>query len=69
MQFLRRPEVVKKTGLSYPTIWRKERAGDFPRRRRLGPNAVAWVDDEIDAWIKSRLAVVPSPTATTSLTT
>lgn len=57
MQFLRRKEVVRRTGLSYPTLWRKERAGEFPARRRLGPNSVAWVDSEVDAWMAERTRV------------
>jgi prophage regulatory protein len=35
-------------------FWRMERAGLFPRRRRLGPNSVAWVAEEVDDWIKAR---------------
>ena len=55
MKFLRRPEVCKRTGLSYPTIWRQERAGAFPARRSLGPNSVGWLEHEIDMWIESRV--------------
>ena len=51
MKFIRLREVEERTGLSDTTIWRYKRAGNFPQRRRLGPNAVAWVDDEIEQWI------------------
>jgi prophage regulatory protein len=54
MKFLRRNEVCERTGLSYPTIWRRERAGAFPARRSLGPNSVGWLEHEVDKWIKSR---------------
>jgi prophage regulatory protein len=54
MKFIRRRQLTEKTGLSYPTLWRKERSGDFPRRRRLGPNSVAWIETEVDEWMKSR---------------
>jgi prophage regulatory protein len=50
---MRLDEVVKATGLSSVTIWRRERDGNFPKRRRLGPNAVGWRSDEIEAWIES----------------
>jgi prophage regulatory protein len=69
MQMLRRREVVRRTGLSYPTIYRYERAGNFPARRRLGPNVVAWLDSEIDNWIKSRRAVAQPPASMTSAAT
>jgi prophage regulatory protein len=54
MKFLRRSEVCEKTGLSYPTLWRYERAGNFPARRSLGPNSVGWLEHEINKWIESR---------------
>lgn len=56
-RMMRLPEVEAATGLSATTIWRYERDGEFPRRRRIGPNAVAWRSDEIEAWIESRPAV------------
>ena len=54
VRLLRLPDVQEATGLSPTTIWRKEKAGDFPRRRRVGPNAVAWRSDEIQEWIEGR---------------
>ena len=32
---LRKREVCRRTGLSYVTIWKRERAGRFPQRVRL----------------------------------
>jgi len=64
MKFIRLRQVEERTGLSDTTIWRYERTGNFPARRRLGPNAVAWVEDEVDAWIESRRAVTPAHAAT-----
>jgi prophage regulatory protein len=54
---IRKGQVLKKTGLSYPTIFRYERDGQFPKRIRLTPNGsvVAWFEDEIDAWIHGRV--------------
>jgi predicted DNA-binding transcriptional regulator AlpA len=40
----REPEVVKEVRLSPSTIRRLERAGDFPRRKRLSARVVASVD-------------------------
>ncbi|CAE6826769.1 helix-turn-helix transcriptional regulator [Paraburkholderia aspalathi] len=62
-RFLRRPEVLKKTGLSASTIQRLERAGNFPARRVLSPHCVAWFEDELDAWLEQR-ALVGTPQAT-----
>lgn len=54
MKILRRPAVIDRSGLSYPTIWRKIQAGTFPQPVQLGPNSVGWLEEEVDAWIASR---------------
>ena len=53
MRLLRLPDVCEITGLSPTTVWRREKDGQFPRRRRLGANLVAWRSDEIEAWIEA----------------
>jgi len=57
VRILRINEVAKQVGLSRTTIWRLERQCAFPPRRRLGPNAVGWLADEIEEWIRSRAPV------------
>lgn len=54
MKLLRIPDVLASTGLSRMTIYRLERAGEFPTRRRLGRNSVAWLEKDVVAWIESR---------------
>jgi prophage regulatory protein len=56
MKILRKPEVCERTGYSYTQIWRFERAGQFPKRIRIGPNAVGWLETEIDEWISAKVA-------------
>jgi prophage regulatory protein len=48
------PEVAQRVALSRSTIWRMERAGQFPKRRRLSVNKVAWWEPEIEEWLQSR---------------
>lgn len=52
--FLRFPAVTGITGLSRSTIWRLEKSGVFPPRRRLGLNSVAWLRSEVEGWVASR---------------
>jgi len=54
MRLFRTKQVMAVTGLSRMTIYRLERAGLFPARRRLGENSVGWIDDDITSWIESR---------------
>ena len=53
-RFLRFRELGKRVGLSRSSVWRLERAGEFPQHRRLSPNAVGWWEPEIDAWLRAR---------------
>ncbi|MFC1719922.1 helix-turn-helix transcriptional regulator [Pseudomonadota bacterium] len=54
-RFLRRDEVEKITSMSDPTMWREERAGRFPKRRKLTSRTVGWLESEIAEWMSSRL--------------
>jgi prophage regulatory protein len=58
---LRRPAVLRLTGLSYSTIYRAMRAGKFPARIRLGQNAVGWREADVLAWINSREPIPTGP--------
>lgn len=51
---LRSADVSKLIRLSRSTIWRLERAGQFPQRRQISPGAVGWVASEVYAWLDSR---------------
>ena len=52
MQLLSRDEVLRRTSLSRATLFRKERAGDFPKSVRISANRVAYDADAVEAWIR-----------------
>ena len=54
LQFLSMKEVCMLTGYSRTHIYRMERAGTFPRRRKLGLNKIAFLRSEYEAWARSR---------------
>jgi prophage regulatory protein len=57
-------DIVKRgVGASKVTLWRWERAGQFPRRVVLSPQRVAWIESEIDGWIAARIAARRQPIA------
>jgi prophage regulatory protein len=66
MKFLRIGQVKQLTGLSRMTIYRLELAGEFPKRRQLSKNSVAWLDTDIDRWAESRPAGLRSAASGTS---
>ena len=39
---------------SHSTLWRWQRIGVFPRRRKIGPNRVGWLASEVEAWLKEK---------------
>ena len=51
---VRPAEAVMITGRSLSSIWRDEQAGKFPRRIRLGENAVGYRLSELQEWLNSR---------------
>ena len=64
-RFIRLNEVLSRTGYGRTSIYRKMEDGSFPRSVKLGgpledPNAfdskaVAWIEDEVEQWIDSRI--------------
>jgi prophage regulatory protein len=66
MKLLRTKQVVQLTGLSRMTLYRLEKAGSFPSRRQLGCNSVAWLEDDVAAWVSNRPRPgMPMPVAPT----
>ena len=51
----RLPQVQARVGLSRSAIYSLKAQGKFPAPITLG-RSIAWVDCEIDDWIKSRMA-------------
>jgi prophage regulatory protein len=55
-RLIRLPEVQHRVGLGRSTIYRWMSEGKFPKPVQLGGYAVAWAEDEVDAWVADRLA-------------
>ncbi len=63
MKFLRKREVAALVGYHPVHIMRLAKAGNFPKPVRIGPGAVAFVEDEVLAWQKERVAERDGSTA------
>ena len=48
------PEVQHRIGLSRSTVWRLEKAQQFPKSIRISSGRRAWLESAIDAWIASK---------------
>ena len=53
-EVIRSKQLKQLTGLSRATIWRRERAGDFPARIRLTGTSVGWRRTDIEEWLATR---------------
>ena len=56
IRLLRMAEVQARTSLSRSTIRRWVARGLFPQPIKLGECVVGWIEAEIDAWIRERIA-------------
>ncbi|ENX3946944.1 AlpA family transcriptional regulator [Photobacterium damselae] len=55
MRFIRLKEVMHVTGLGRSSIYNYMAEGRFPKTVSLGGRAVAWVESEVEQWIKERI--------------
>lgn len=53
-RIIRMDAVTLATGLSVATINRKEKAGDFPQRLKLGTRAVGWRLSAVQQWVEKQ---------------
>jgi predicted DNA-binding transcriptional regulator AlpA len=52
--FIRARELSQRLGVSLATVWRWEKKGILPKKRRIGPNVVGWLAKDIDAHLNIR---------------
>ncbi len=56
INFLRREDVERITGLARSTIYVEMQKSGFPKPVRITGRAVGWVESEILAWQKAKIA-------------
>jgi prophage regulatory protein len=55
IRMLRLPQVIDATGLGKTKIYELQRQGDFPMRIKITAHSVAWVEEEVQAWLAARV--------------
>ena len=56
MRFLRKAVAADRVGYHPEHLMRLVRQGKFPAPVHLGPRTVAFVEDEVNEWLKARIA-------------
>lgn len=54
MRAIRIKEVIQKVSLSQSTIYVMMAKGAFPKPFELTPGRVAWIEEDIDAWLAEK---------------
>lgn len=55
-ELLRLPAVMQRTGMGRSSIYAAVKRGEFPAQVKIGPRASGWIANEVDTWIKQRIA-------------
>jgi prophage regulatory protein len=53
-RIMRQSEVLYLTGMSRASLDRAEKENRFPKRKKLSPRAIGWLQSEVQAWIEGR---------------
>ena len=53
-RLIRLGAVCTRIGLGRSTIWRLIKDGQFPQPRRLSTHAVAWLEADVNEWVRAR---------------
>jgi prophage regulatory protein len=51
--FLRLDEVLRRTGLSRATLYRKIQAGTFPPQQKLAERCCGWRESDLNIWLRN----------------
>jgi prophage regulatory protein len=63
MKLLRLSEVLQKIPYSRSAIYRLIAAGEFPPPSKIGPRTAVWTEEQVDAWIRTKICAAITPTA------
>jgi prophage regulatory protein len=56
MRFLRKPEAAARVGYHPEHVMRLVRQDKFPKPVQLGPKSIAFIEEEVEAWMAERVA-------------
>ncbi|MBO6573156.1 MAG: AlpA family phage regulatory protein [Balneola sp.] len=53
MKVIRPKQLAKILSISTVTLWRMEKRGELPPRKRISTRAVGWLESDIEEWLNS----------------
>ncbi|WP_340619042.1 helix-turn-helix transcriptional regulator [Xenorhabdus entomophaga] len=54
--FIRLPEVQRRTGYSKAWLYKLIGENKFPKQIKIGSRSIAFIESEVDSWIAKRIA-------------
>jgi len=54
ISIIRPGELAELLSVSKVTIWRMEKRGDLPPRKRISRTLVGWIEKDIEEWLRNR---------------
>jgi len=54
-QFISKSEVLQLTKLSYTSIYRRMKRGEFPLPIALSARSNVWIQSEVEAWVEEMI--------------
>lgn len=54
-RLMRLQDIINITGMSKAVIYAWMKEGKFPKQIQIGARSVAWIEEEIYAWIQERI--------------
>jgi prophage regulatory protein len=57
VKLIRRKPMLAMVPISATSQWRLEKKGLFPARRKISPGLVAWDEEEVNEWLRTRPVV------------
>lgn len=59
LRMLRLSQVIAVTGLGKTKIYELQADGSFPMRVKLTSHSVAWIEEDVQAWLARRIETSP----------
>lgn len=54
LQIIRPKELAELLSVSTVTVWRMEKRGELPRRKKISARTVGWLESDIKDWLENR---------------